>query len=123
MLAFNLGIFFRNLKGTEVDFAARSTTCTIHFTGQVQALADQMDLTRRLTVTLRSNDLVCLISFDEGEGDESEEPQEEGLVEVRLVDRLPGGERLLVESTFRFEDISLKPHQAPEPPQDPAQAA
>jgi len=41
---------------------------------------------------------------------------------VRLIERRAGAELLLMQTQFRFEDISLKPH-APEGPQPPAQAA
>jgi len=125
MLAFNLGIFFRNLKGAAVDFAAGNAACQVGFTGQVQALSDQMDLTRHLTVTLRHGDLLCHIAFDEGEDEEGEEKQDEATVEVRLLLRADEGERVLVQSHFRFDEISLKPHtpDGPRPPLDPAQAA
>jgi len=125
MLAFNLGIFFRNLKDAEVDFAASNGACQVHFTGRVQALTDQMDLTRHLSVTLRQGDLLCRIAIDEGEEEEGEENQEEAKVEVRLTLRTEGGELVLVQSQFRFDEISLKPHTpaGPQPPLDPAQAA
>jgi hypothetical protein len=125
MLAFNLGIFFRNLKDAEVDFSAGNAACRVEFTGRVQALSDQVDLTRHLAVTLQHGGLFCHIAFDEGEDEEGEEKQEEAVVEVRLVQRGEGGDRVLVKSQFRFDEISLKPHapESPEPPRDPAQAA
>ena len=125
MLAFNLGIFFRNLKDAAVDFTASDGSCQVEFTGQVQALSDQLDLTRHLAVTLRRGDLLCHIAFDEGEDEEGEEKQDEATVEVRLVLRAEEGEQVLVQSQFRFDQISLKPHspEGPEPPLDPAQAA
>jgi hypothetical protein len=126
MLAFNLGIFFRNLKDAEVDFSAKNAVCQVAFSGQVQALSDQVDLTRHLAVTLRRGDLVCFISFDEQEDEDTEQKkEEEALVQVRIAEERDGTEQVLVETQFRFEDISLKPHSpdAPEPPQDPAQAA
>jgi hypothetical protein len=125
MLAFNLGIFFRNLKDAAVDFTAGNAACQVEFTGQVQALSDQLDLTRHLAVTLRRGDLLCHIAFDEGEDEEGEEKQEEATVDVRLVLRAEEGEQVLVQSRFRFDEISLKPHtpEGPRPPLDPAQAA
>ena len=124
MLAFNLGIFFRNLKDAEVDFSARNEACHVQFTGQVQTLSDQVDLTRHLAVTLRHGNLTCFISFDEQEDDEDEQKKDEkAIVEVRLVELCDGKQLALVQTQFRFEDISLKPHapESPEPP--PAQAA
>jgi len=128
MLAFNLGIFFRNLKDAEVDFAARNAVCQVSFTGQVQTLSDQVDLTRHLAVTLCRGDLLCCIAFDEPEDVEDEERkrrEEEAIVDVRLLEQRDGAAVLLMQSQFRFEDISLKPHvpESPEPPRDPAQAA
>lgn len=122
MLAFNLGIFFRNLKDAEVDFSARNATCQVQFSGHVQALSDQVDLTRHLSVTLSRGELVCCIAFEEQEDEEGKEQEEEALVEVRLIERRPGAELLLLQTQFRFEEISLKPH-VPEGPQPPAQAA
>jgi hypothetical protein len=124
MLAFNLGIFFRNMKDADVDFAATSPACQVEFTGKVQALSDQVDLTRHLSVTLSKGDLLCRIAFDEGEDEEGEEKQEEATVDVRLVLRSGGSEQILLQTRFRFDEISLKPHaDGPQPPQDPAQAA
>ena len=124
MLAFNLGIFFRNMKDADVDFVASNSLCKVEFTGQVQALSDQVDLTRHLSVALRQGDLVCRIAFDEGEDEEGEEKKEEAAVDVRLILKNGSTEQLLVESRFRFDEISLKPHaDGPQPPQDPAQAA
>jgi hypothetical protein len=125
MLAFNLGVFFRNLKGSQVDFAARAATCEVSFTGMVEALSDQVDLTRHLSVTLARGDLRCHIAFDEGEDPEGEEQQEDAVVDVKVVALSAEGDQVLIETRFRFEEISLKPHapNSPEPPQDPAQAA
>ncbi len=122
MLAFNLGIFFRNLKDAEVDFSARNAACQVQFTGQVRTLSDQVDLTRHLAVTLSRGDLLCCIAFEEQEDEEGKEQEEEALVEVRLIERRAGTEHLLVQTQFRFEEISLKPH-VPEGPNPPAQAA
>ncbi len=125
MLAFNLGIFFRNLKDAEVVFAAHNAACQLQFTGRVQALSDQVDLTRHLAVTLRQGDLLCFIAFDEQEDGEEQKKDEEAVVDVRLVQQRDGAQQVLVESRFRFEDISLKPHNPdqPQPPDGPAQAA
>jgi hypothetical protein len=121
MLAFNLGIFFRNLRDAEVDFAAHTAACHVQFIGRVLALSDQVDLTRHLAVTLSRGDLRCHISFDEQEDEEGREQEDEARVEVRLVERSHGAEHLLIKSQFRFQEISLKPH-APEGPQPPAPA-
>jgi hypothetical protein len=124
MLAFNLGIFFRNLKDAEVDFAAQNATCQLQFTGRVQALSDQVDLTRHLSVTLRLGDLLCLIAFDEQEDDAEEKKEEEATVDVRIVQHRGGAPHVLLQTHFRFEEISLKPHNPDaQPPDGPAQAA
>ena len=118
MLAFNLGVFFRNLSGAEVDFAAKNPRCALQFVGSVQDLRQERDTATRLYVALRGGGLICRIAIEE---DEAVEAPEEAKVEVRLAQQAPGGEREVLRATFRFEDISLKPH-APEPPPEPAAA-
>ena len=67
MLAFNLGVFFRNLKGEEVTFSAKNDLCEVRFTGGVVSLHEHTDLTRHLSVTLGKGDLSFRIAFDENE--------------------------------------------------------
>ena len=38
MLAFNLSVFFRNLRGEEVTLFATNESCTVRFTGGVEEL-------------------------------------------------------------------------------------
>lgn len=106
MLAFNLGVFFRNLKGEEVYLAARNENCELRFSGGVETLEERTDLSHHLTVTLASNDLACRIAFEEAEEEETPEHTE---VEVELMRRAEGRESLLFRTTFRFEEITLKP--------------
>ncbi|MCH8884277.1 MAG: hypothetical protein IIA41_12375 [SAR324 cluster bacterium] len=115
MLAFNLGVFFRNLKGEEVTFSAKNDLCEVRFTGGVVSLHEHTDLTRHLSVTLGKGDLSFRIAFDENE--EQEEEPDDTAVEVRLVQE--GGERetLLLQSSFRFSEISLKPVSDGEEPE------
>jgi hypothetical protein len=118
MLAFNLSVFFRNLRGEEVAFAARSATCELHFVGGVVALQEHTDLARHLSVTLGSGELLLRVAFEEGEEDEDPESAN---VEVRLVRESAERELLILQTTFRFGDVSLKPAaDAEEPPSEPA---
>ncbi len=124
MLAFNLGIFFRNLRGAEVSFTARSPACELHFIGKVLELQVRKDLERSLSVTLLQGSIACHIAFQDSE---DEEPAEDAEVEVKLVQPVDGEEVVLTQTRFRFDQISLKPrvdeeHPAPEgdPPPDVA---
>ena len=112
MLAFNLGIFFRNLQGAEVRFSARSPACEFHFCGTVEALQEQVDLSRRLNITLRQDPLLCHIAFEDSE-DESQ-PQS-AIVDVRLVQFRDAQEQLVTQTRFRFEQVSLQPKDQREP--------
>lgn len=106
MLAFNLGVFFRNLQGADVTFSAQSEKCQVNFSGGVEKLQEQKDLTHHLSVTLTSGDLSCRIAFEDepdGEGPEKAE------VEVQLFHARKEGEFLLLQSTFRFEEVTIKP--------------
>ena len=128
MLAFNLTVFFRNLRGEEVSFSARSPQTELHFVGGVVALQEHTDLTRHLSVTLGSGDLLLRIAFEEAETDEEAETAN---VEVRLLREQGDRELLLLQSSFRFGDVSLKPAadatepppEAPPPPDDGDQPA
>ena len=111
MLAFNLGVFFRNLQGEDVTFSARNDHCEVHFVGGVEALHEQTDLTRHLSVTLSKGDLSCRMAFEE---DEEPETPESADVEVRLVQVIAEREVLLLQTRFRFEEIQLKPGAAEE---------
>jgi hypothetical protein len=112
MLAFNLAIFFHNLAGAEVVFSARNAQCALDFSGRVGELREQTDLSRHLAVTLHKGDLSCRLLIVE---DEDVEAPEEALVEVRLVHLRDQLEVLVLQTRFRFEEISLKPvaEQAP----------
>ncbi|HKI97370.1 MAG TPA: hypothetical protein VKB51_02735 [bacterium] len=122
MLAFNLSVFFRNLRGEEVAFSARTGQTELHFVGGVVALQEHTDLTQHLAVTLGSGDLLLRIAFEEPE-DEEDDPEGANVV-VRLLRESGERELLLVQTTFRFGDVSLKPasdlaaHPGEEPPPD-----
>lgn len=105
MLAFNLGVFFRNLKGEEVVFSVKTPQCEVNFTGGVADLHEETDLTRHLSVTLAKNDLSLSISFEESEEEEPEDTE----VEVVMLRVGEESDFQLLRTTFRFGDISLKP--------------
>lgn len=107
MLAFNLGVFFKNLAGSEVVFTAKNKHCEITFTGGVSEMIEQTELIRRLTVILRKGEVSCRIGFDDDDG--SEEEGDEALVEVRLIHSPEGEEVDLMQSEFKFDEITLKP--------------
>ena len=119
MLAFNLTVFFRNLRGEDVSFVARSAGSELHFVGGVVALQEHTDLTRHLSVTLRSNDLLLRIAFEEAEEDADPESAH---VEVRLLRESGEHEELLLQTAFRFGEVSLKPaaDATDEPPSGPS---
>lgn len=107
MLAFNLGVFFRNLSGAEVEFTAKNPQCDFRFVGAVGEFHQEHDVSTHLSVALRCADLTCTIDIEE---EEAVEAPEEAKVEVHLVQHAAEGDRELVHTAFRFEDISLKPH-------------
>jgi len=109
MLAFNLGVFFRNMAGEEVIFSARNKSCAVKFVGGVEHLSNQIDLTHHLAVTLTKGNLACHISFEESEEEENVEDTEVDVMLTRAPDTEDEEETILVETTFRFEEITLKP--------------
>lgn len=106
MLAFNLGVFFRNLKGEEVSLDARNPHCEVRFTGGVEDLVEHTDLSHHLSVTLTNKELSCRIAFEEAEEEETPEHAE---VEVELILKSAERELTLLRTTFRFDEITLKP--------------
>ncbi len=117
MLAFNLGVFFRNLQGEEVSLIAKSEHCELHFVGGVADLVEHTDLSHHLAVTLTSGGLSCRIIFEESEEEETAENTE---VEIQLVQTGAEREVILLKTTFRFEEITLKPATGDEDEPDPA---
>ncbi len=123
MLAFNLGIFFSNLRGAEVSFSAHSPALQLHFIGKVLQLEEHVELAHSLSVALSQGALACHIFFEDGE---DEEPEEDAEVQVKLVQKLDGADVVLVETRFRFDQISLKPRvddESPPPQPDPPEVA
>jgi hypothetical protein len=110
MLAFNLGVFFRNLAGADVEFTARNAAGEVHFVGNVQDLREETDIRRRLQVTLRRDALRCEIQIEESEDEAHAGPDGEPEVEVRLEQESGAQTVPLFHGRFRFEDISLNPH-------------
>ncbi len=108
MLAFNLGVFFRNLHGQEVDFSAQSGHDEVHYIGSVRQLEERTELTRHLSVVLGHDRLTLTIEFEEGDDPEDEEADNPE-VEVRLMEDRDGEERLLLRTTFAFDKIRLQP--------------
>lgn len=113
MLAFNLSVFFRNLRGQPVRFKARDERAEVAFEGGVLDMQEQTDLSHHLTVTLARGELLCRIAFADDEDGDVEYP-DESEVAVRLVQRHGDGEALLLETHFRFGDIALQPAGEPE---------
>lgn len=107
MLAFNLSVFFRNLRGEEVSLVAKNELCTVRFSGGVEELVEHTDLSHHLSVTLTNGNLACRIAFEEVEEEEIPENTE---VEVEMLQsREDQTETILLQTTFRFEQITLKP--------------
>ena len=106
MLAFNLGVFFKNLQGEEVSLAAKNEHCELYFAGGVEDLVEHTDLSHHLAVTLTSGALTCRIAFEEAEEEVEVENAE---VEIQLVQKEEGREKLLLQTAFRFEEVTLKP--------------
>lgn len=109
MLAFNLGVFFRNMAGEEVIFSARNQTCAMKFIGGVTHLSDQTTLTHHLAVTLTKDNLSCHISFEESEDEENVEDTEVDVLMTLTPENEEEEDTVLLETTFRFEEITLKP--------------
>ena len=119
MLAFNLGVFFRNLQGEEVSLAAKNAHCEFYFAGGVADLVEHTDLSHHLAVTLASGGLTCRIVFEEAEEEEQVENAE---VEIQLMKNGEEGETLLLQTKFRFEEVTLKPAGGDEPDSGPLSA-
>ena len=112
MLAFNLGIFFRNLRGQPVSFSARREVAELHFAGGVLALQEKTDLTHHLSVVLGQDDLALHVTFDEGE-----EAEREDNPDVHVTLRRRGQEPPLFQATFAFDQIRLQPIEEGKPSQ------
>lgn len=106
MLAFNLSVFFRNLQGEEITLHAKNEHCEVRFSGGVKDLVEHTDLSHHLSVTLTNGDLACRIAFEEVEEEEIPENTE---VDVELVQSKEDQEIVLLQTTFKFEEITLKP--------------
>lgn len=106
MLAFNLSVFFRNLRGEEVTLFAKNESCTVRFTGGVEELVEHSDLSHHLSVILTSGDLSCRMSFEEVEEEEIPENTE---VDVEMIQSREDLDVVLIQTSFRFEQITLKP--------------
>lgn len=105
-IAFNLGIFFRNLHGQEVSFSGVNEYCTLDFTGGVESLVEQTNLTKQLEVILSNLPLFLHFTFEEPQDDEDVKGNE---VRIRLVRRETDEDVTLLETRFLFSEVSLKP--------------
>jgi len=106
MLAFNLGVFFRNLQGQPMRFSAQGGATGMQFVGGVRALNEKTGLDTQLSVVLAHADLSLHIVFDEGDEDEfAEDPR----VQVRLVQQADWGELTLCQTQFAFDEVRLTP--------------
>lgn len=114
MLAFNLRVFFQNLQGEELLFFAKNEHCEVRFIGGVDKLKKYTDLNRPLAVTLTQGNLLFRISFEEVE----EKKMANTEVGVSL-SRQGEEELLLMQTSFLFDQITLKPTSgADEEPDD-----
>lgn len=104
MLAFNLGVFFRNLHGQPVAFDARREGASVHFVGGVESLQEKTALVSHLSVVLACDDLRLEMAFDEGEEEEGGNDPEVFVTVIRL-----GMAEPLFEATFAFDQIRLQP--------------
>lgn len=122
MLAFNLGVFFRNLQGQRVRLTAENLRERLEFVGTVRELAERTALTRHLSVVLLRGDLQLHIAFEESDESEEDAPQE---VEMRLLLQDGDGEHELLHTAFAFDELRLQPEEAgteapvPPPEDDP----
>jgi len=106
MLAFNLGVFFRNLQGQPVRFAARGLSAEMQFVGGVRELVEKTGLDTQLSVVLGQGDLSLHLVFDEGDDEEfAEDPR----IQVRLVQQTEAGEIALAQTQFAFDEVRLTP--------------
>ena len=129
MLAFNLSVFFQNLRGEPVAFHAQHEDCQLHFEGHVTNLKESVDVERSLEIELQNEHLTCCIQFEES--DEIEETPSNlkatntEMVHVHLRSRQEPPQTVL-KSRFRFDQITLKPasnpstRSEPTPPPSPA---
>lgn len=104
MLAFNLGIFFRNLHGQPVAFDAKRAGAAMHFVGTVESLDEKTALVNHLAVVLACDDLRMEMSFDEGDEPEGEDNPEVKITLIRI-----GMAEPLFEASFAFDEIRLQP--------------
>ena len=118
MLAFNLGVFFRNMEGEEIIFSARNAHCSVIFVGGVENLSEQTDLTHHLAVTLSKGPIYCHISFEDAEDDEKVEDTEVEVQLVQVASKPDTDDVILLETSFRFEEIGLKPAAGADDPDD-----
>ena len=120
MLAFNLGVFFKNLSGAPVFFSAKGPTAEVTFVGTVTDLQQESGWQGSITVTLRQGALACTIVFDEAE--EEQHPEASGVQVSLLCDDATAEESeplQLLTAGFRFKDVTLHPVEPltePEPP-------
>jgi hypothetical protein len=110
MLAFNLGVFFRNLRGQPVVFSARRGGMELCFVGGVRGLHERTDLSSCLSVELGQDDLAIQVSFEEGEEAEGEDEPDVHVTLLRIGQAQP-----LFQGTFAFDDVRLQPLEAEVP--------
>ena len=78
----------------------------MRFSGGVKDLVEHTDLAHHLSVTLTDGDLICRLAFEEVEEEEIPENTE---VDVEMVRSKEDQEIFLLQTSFRFEEITLKP--------------
>ena len=110
-LAFNLGIFFRNMKGQEVLFLGKSDRVELQFKGGVKTFSEKTDLSRQLNITLENLPLFLHLTFEENEDTDDENNP----VHVSLIRREADEDVIVLSTTFLFSEVSLKPASGDEP--------
>jgi len=115
-LAFNLGIFFRNLEGEPVRLSAKNDHCELQFLGSVSSLSEQVDLTRELNVSLQAPPLRLDMVFEEPE-DENARDDDLRVSTTLHRENEAGDTGLILETEFRFGEISLAPLSPPPSPE------
>jgi len=121
MLAFNLGVFFRNLSGAEVEFTAHNADCDVVFVGRVRDIREELGLGSTLQVTLSREPLQCRIEIEDSDGEEDESPGASPEPAIEVILEREAGERAeqLFRGRFTFEAITLKPYVPHPPPEAP----
>jgi len=119
MLAFNLAIYFQNLADTPLQVTVQEGTLRLNFTGQVKKLTPPGTPHMPLQVVLGHAPLELWLSFLPHE-DEERENNPDVTVQLRqsTPDHPNSPTTTLLEGTFAFDTITLKPLNSPDDGED-----